>query len=675
MRKALLVGINKYPSAPLRGCVNDVLLLYKILTEQYSFKAKNVNVLTDEEATKVNILAGLKKLVTGTNPGDVVFFHYSGHGCLSGDTKLQLLNGTEVSLKELHDNHKNEEVWVYSSTEDGNIVPAKAHSPRITKLSKTVTLYLDNGEKIICTPDHKFRLLDGSWVCAKDLTTNMSLMPLYKTISSNENGDRLDGYEKCYIPKYDNFIYTHALVAYRLGMVNKLFYRGIIIHHKDFCKLNNDPDNLEPMNKSDHAKIHSCSPERREMSRKMLTEYNKKVWPEKMKNDRLLNKRFGKKSSELRKQEWKTDEYRTKVIEGVKKSFKDIDKIKDKRIQALHENRYKSHTKEAMAKKKCSCKKTRKNNETILKNYIYNLIERNNIDLNNHLVELINNIKFNSVGNHKRHHLTNGMPNNTCIFCVLDDNGIEYSPVNHKITHIDYSDIEIPVYDITVEGTNNFALSCGVFAHNSQVVVDDWTNTDEADGRDEILCPVDLDWNDPIRDHHLGAILKSVPAGVKVVVVLDCCHSGTGLRNSPVLVKPMTENDWVNRFLPPPPSNILSNPKIKIGDSLDFLLPKENDNVQTQKRGFMVDTTAQGDAILVSGCEDGQTSADAWIGGRYQGALTFLLAQTLMENNFVISYEKLIQVLNKKMDNQRFTQNPQLEAKKEYFGLNFLYRK
>lgn len=211
--------------------------------------------------------------------------------------------------------------------------------------------------------------------------------------------------------------------------------------------------------------------------------------------------------------------------------------------------------------------------------------------------------------------------------------------------------------------------------HGSQVVVDDWTNTDEADGRDEILCSVDLDWNDPIRDHHLGAILKAVPTGVKVVVVLDCCHSGTGLRNSPALVKPMTENDWVNRFLPPPPSNILSNPKIKIGDNLDFLLPKENENVQTQKRGFMIDTTKQGDAILISGCQDNQTSADAWIGGRYQGALTFLLAQTLVEHNFVITYEKLTQILNQKMDKQRFTQNPQLEAKKEYFKLNFLYRK
>ena len=209
--------------------------------------------------------------------------------------------------------------------------------------------------------------------------------------------------------------------------------------------------------------------------------------------------------------------------------------------------------------------------------------------------------------------------------------------------------------------------------HGSQVVVDDWTNTDEADGRDEILCPVDLDWNDPIRDHHLGAILKSVPAGVKVVVVLDCCHSGTGLRNSPKIVEPQTENDWVNRFLPPPPSNILSNPKMKIGDSLDFLMPKEDKEIQVQNKGFMVDTTAQGDAILVSGCEDGQTSADAWIGGRYQGALTFLLAQTLVEHKFVIPYRKLIKVLNQKMDKQKFTQNPQLEAKQEYFKLNFLY--
>ena len=210
--------------------------------------------------------------------------------------------------------------------------------------------------------------------------------------------------------------------------------------------------------------------------------------------------------------------------------------------------------------------------------------------------------------------------------------------------------------------------------HGSQVVVDDWTNTDEADGRDEILCPVDLDWNDPLKDNDLGKIFKSVPNGVKIIVVLDCCHSGTGLRN-----RVYSENlasdiyDVKNRFLPPPISNILSNPRIDIDDHLRFILPDVDDKlVQTLKRDFMVETSKQGNAILISGCRDDQTSADAWINGRYQGALTYMLCKTLQEADYKINYKNLVKNINAKMDKLPFIQNPQLECKNEFFGIDFL---
>lgn len=204
--------------------------------------------------------------------------------------------------------------------------------------------------------------------------------------------------------------------------------------------------------------------------------------------------------------------------------------------------------------------------------------------------------------------------------------------------------------------------------HGSQVVVNDWTNNEESDGRDEILCPIDLDWNDPLRDHHLGNLFRTMPKGVKIVVVLDCCNSGTGLRDTgcrPIGQK--DENDWVNRFLAPPPSNILMDKRISLDDELNFVIPNE-----VPKRGFLVDTVEQGEAILITGSQDNQTSADAYINGKYRGALTFLLVQTLQESNWKISYKDLVTKVNQKMDRFNFTQNPQLEAKKEYFDNNFL---
>jgi len=81
-KKALLVGINAYrpPINPLRGCLNDVQQMQSVLQQYYGFPAENVRLLRDEEATRQGILHGLAWLVEGAQAGDVLVFHYSGHG-------------------------------------------------------------------------------------------------------------------------------------------------------------------------------------------------------------------------------------------------------------------------------------------------------------------------------------------------------------------------------------------------------------------------------------------------------------------------------------------------------------------------------------------------------------------------------------------------------------------
>lgn len=81
-KKALLVGVNAYP-APipiLRGCLNDVMQMKSILTRYYAFAEQDICILTDEAATRQGILDGLDWLVTGAGEGDVLVFHFSGHG-------------------------------------------------------------------------------------------------------------------------------------------------------------------------------------------------------------------------------------------------------------------------------------------------------------------------------------------------------------------------------------------------------------------------------------------------------------------------------------------------------------------------------------------------------------------------------------------------------------------
>jgi hypothetical protein len=80
MNRALIVGINNYPSAPLNGCINDVNDVANFLVGKCGFAMGDVRLLTDERATTAGIKERLGWLMTGLRAGDRVLFHYSGHG-------------------------------------------------------------------------------------------------------------------------------------------------------------------------------------------------------------------------------------------------------------------------------------------------------------------------------------------------------------------------------------------------------------------------------------------------------------------------------------------------------------------------------------------------------------------------------------------------------------------
>lgn len=85
-RKALLIGINYTGTkAALKGCVNDVTNMTKLLTETYRWDRNSITTLTDAQATKKNMMSAMSALVAGARPGDAFIFHFSGHGSQSED--------------------------------------------------------------------------------------------------------------------------------------------------------------------------------------------------------------------------------------------------------------------------------------------------------------------------------------------------------------------------------------------------------------------------------------------------------------------------------------------------------------------------------------------------------------------------------------------------------------
>lgn len=93
-KRALCVGINNFknfPSAALRGCVNDANDMEKLLKNLFGFQAVDIVKLTDTKATKTNIMKNLKEMVHGAKSGKYshIIFTMSSHGTqvpdLSGD--------------------------------------------------------------------------------------------------------------------------------------------------------------------------------------------------------------------------------------------------------------------------------------------------------------------------------------------------------------------------------------------------------------------------------------------------------------------------------------------------------------------------------------------------------------------------------------------------------------
>ncbi len=102
----------------------------------------------------------------------------SAGGCFHGDTLVALADGRNLSFREIvREQEAGQEHFCYTIRDNGTVGIEKVLHPRITKhQAQVIKVTLDNGEQIICTPDHRFMLRDGSYRAAAELKPKHSLM-------------------------------------------------------------------------------------------------------------------------------------------------------------------------------------------------------------------------------------------------------------------------------------------------------------------------------------------------------------------------------------------------------------------------------------------------------------------------------------------------------------------
>lgn len=182
--------------------------------------------------------------------------------------------------------------------------------------------------------------------------------------------------------------------------------------------------------------------------------------------------------------------------------------------------------------------------------------------------------------------------------------------------------------EITQPGDLLFVHYSGHGSYQRQGWLKRWWFGDEVDGQDETICPVDCDTAGMIIDDELRRILvDALPDGAVLRAIFDCCHSGTLI-------------------------DARYNFRLHSSANHEQLCLMENLNLRESAC----------DALMLSGCLDSQTSADAEIDGSASGALTYAFLRYSRKYGPDASCPVLLRGIHRYLREQQFSQRPQISA-------------
>lgn len=439
----------------------------------------------------------------------------SAGGCWISFTYISLADGSEKTIKEIVDEQsEGKEHFCYTISPSGNIAIQRIINARLTKKdAQVVKLTLDNGETLICTPDHPFMLRDGSYKAAAKLTPEDSLMPFHRKISKKGVDGGLNGYEMVWNPGYDKWIYTHLLADfYNLKQGVYPSSAGNHRHHVDFNKRNNNPTNIQRLPAEEHFALHRAhlektlhrpdvieksrqvhqSEEFREFmsqrmmqpeTRKMLSEQAKAQWEdeqykaymaEKWREFYDSNEEYRQENNEMlyqaQQEYWSHEENRLKQAERVRQYFADNPELR----QAYSEAAKKQWEDEELldwrrekTKEQWTREFRKKRRKALDKTYYDKTLAA--------LYKVYSHYGYMDVDKYENYRKRQ-KDNSILTFKTFCDRYFEGDEVatrmairnyNHRVVSIEWLEERQDVYDIEVPQSHNFALSAGIFVHNS----------------------------------------------------------------------------------------------------------------------------------------------------------------------------------------------------------------
>ena len=364
---------------------------------------------------------------------------HSTDGCFTGDTKVSLVDGRELSFEELVDEYKQgKSNYVYSFNHQTNqIEPKPIKKAWMTiKNARLVEVELDNGEIIRCTPNHRFMLRDGSYIEAENLRPGQPLMPLYRKIGKVG----LAGYRLYYSPLEEVWHYEHRQFVHKY---NETIKKTEVVHHINFNKLDNTPTNLKIMSRNVHTRLHNREQSDEERSKRSLSI---KKWHKEHRG----TEEYATRSEKIRQALYVNlgEEAANKRV-AKRARIAEIERIFDVEWDKLT----------LSEKNRIGNKYARMIDPTIQQRTSAALSQR-------HKEGLFTNAK---IALQRHNDSVRGKPRSPEDRQKMREGQRrirEYK--NHKVVAVRYLDYTEDVYDIEVADNHNFALSSGIFVHNSK---------------------------------------------------------------------------------------------------------------------------------------------------------------------------------------------------------------